>query len=164
MAQTFTFHGDAPIEFESVSAVTATNSVDLGTVRTFAGEDYVYVYNTTTTIPVGSFGVLSANSGFSVTLTSITQYDFPIGIVKHAAIPGSQYGWLLTRGFSKCLMHADNSAAVGDLLYPAAGGLWANVGIAKSVGCAIAQIPVGQVVSAAASGSSGLAFFKLYGA
>jgi hypothetical protein len=167
---TFAVHG-LPAEAESVSAVTLTNSVTPGETRFFKGEEYIYVANANanTGIGQGCFAVLSANSGFSVTVSSITQYDFPIGVCKHQTIPSGGYGWLLTRGWTPVSLHADNSAAVSDLLYPAANGLFGNCGIAKSAGCGIVLQPIGYVCVAAASGASGgtataaVAYVRCYG-
>jgi hypothetical protein len=157
-----------PIEAESVSNVTLANSVNLGETRFINGEEYVYVYNAgVQQISVSQFAVLSANSGFSVTVSSVTQYDFPIGFVKHSTITTGGYGWLLSRGFTKVAMAANASATTSDVLYPAAAGLVAAAGNALSAGCGIVLQPIGYVVSGAASAGSGsngaLAYVRCYG-
>jgi hypothetical protein len=98
-----TFESVGPINFESVSAVTATPSVDLGVKRTFAGEDYVYCYNAGTATAVVQMGVklITGASGYSIARTSVTDVFNPcVGVVKHVDIPASSYGWIMTRGFA----------------------------------------------------------------
>ncbi len=161
--QSFLVQG-LPVEFESVSNVTLTNSVNPGEVRFYGGEEYVYVYNAgTASIPVGNYAVFSANSGFSVTVSSVTGYDFPIGFAKHTAIVTAGYGWLLSRGFTKVQMVANQSATTADVLYPGGQGLAAVLSEATSLQCAVAFQPIGYVVSGAASGSSALAYVRCYG-
>jgi hypothetical protein len=82
---------------ESVSAVTATNSVSLGARRTENGVNYVYVYNAGTTASVAYGVVLSANSGYTVNLASV-QGDHAAGVVVHNAIKSGYYGWIATKG------------------------------------------------------------------
>lgn len=83
---------------ESVSAVTSTNTVKVGTVRKEGLNEYLYVYNmSTSTIGVGYGAVHSAASAYSVTVSSVTG-DFCVGAVKHAQIGPNQYGWLCTKG------------------------------------------------------------------
>jgi hypothetical protein len=167
---TFAVHG-LPAEAESISNVTLTNSVTPGEVRFFKGEEYIYVANANanTGIGQGCFAVLSANSGFSVTVSSITQYDFPIGFVKHQTIPSGGFGWLLTRGFTPVSLGTNASATTSDLLYPAAAGNCAAAANALSAGCGIMIQPIGYVVQGAASAASGgtataaVAYVRCYG-
>ena len=170
MAQTFGVYGVGPVEMESVSNVTATNSVNLGEVRFVGGDEYIYVYNAGTgTINVGQFAVLSANSGYSVSVSSITSFDFPIGFAKHAAIPAGSYGWLLARGFTSVNFASNTGGALSDLLYPGAMGNVASLGkVTASLTCSIIYQPIGYLVSAAATigastQTSGLAYVRCYG-
>jgi hypothetical protein len=163
-----------PVEFESVSNVTATNSVNLGEVRMVNGEEYLYVYNAgVQQISQGQCAVLSANSGFSVTVSSVTGYDYVIGFAKHATITTGGYGWLVTRGFTKVQnAMASTALAVGDPIVVAGQGgvqglnvsttaLCGNVGMLAAIG------PLGVVVSACASGASAnslaVAYVRCYG-
>lgn len=83
---------------ESVSAVTSTATVDLGTRRRQGLNEYVYVYNkSTSTIQIGLGAVYSASSGYSVTVSSVTG-DVCAGVVKHNDIGPTQYGWLCVKG------------------------------------------------------------------
>ena len=175
MAQTFNYQSVGPINFESVSNVTATNSVDLGTVRTQGGEEYVFIYNGgSADINVGQFAVLSFNSGYTVTVSSTTGYDVVFGVCKHAAIASSRYGWLLTRGFTTVTNGmASTALAVGDPLYPAAAGK--VMALAVTATTALSQLTlyqgaspcIGVIVSACASGGTGssqaLAYVRCFG-
>lgn len=153
-----------PAQVEAVSAVTATNTVNPGETRFQNGEEYIYVYNAgVQQISVGQFAVLSANSGFSVTVSSVTGYDLPIGFVKHATLTTGTYGWLLTRGFTKAQLGANNSATTSDVIFPGAGGLVGTLGQAASSVTGLIYQPIGYVVSGAASGSSALAYVRCYG-
>lgn len=146
------FQGVAPILFESVSAVTASPSVELGTRATVAGNDYIYVYNAgNSQIPVGNGAVLSGTSGYSVTVSAITMLDFGVGIVKHATLTTGTYGWLLTRGFSGFNSGANDSMAAGAPLAIAVDGVFAN----KTLSTGYVSPVVGKAVGACASGLSG---------
>lgn len=174
MAQTFNFHSVGPIEFESVSNVTATNSVDLGTVKTQGGEEYVYIYNGgSVTAPVGQAMVLSHNSGYTLTVSSTTQYDIAFGVVKHTGIGNAQYGWLMTRGFTTVTNGmASTALAVGDPIYLGAAGK--AIAVAQTYTTALSQLTLvqgiqayGVIVSACASGGTGssqaLAYVRCFG-
>ncbi len=146
------YQSNGPILFESVSNVTATPSVEVGTRVTVAGADYIYVYNTGSSTVGQYFGaVVSAVSGFSVTVSSVTMTDVAIGIAKHAAIPTGSYGWLLTRGFSKFAAGASDSFAVAGPLALGVDGVFCL----KS--CATGWITpvIGKATVAAASGLTG---------
>lgn len=85
---------------ESITAVTATPNVALGTRRIEGGNEYVYVYNAnTSTISVGYGCIASANSAYSVGLTSAVG-DYPVGVCVNADIAQGYYGWVQTRGFA----------------------------------------------------------------
>ena len=108
------FYGADPVVFESVSAVTATPSVNLGDRRLHKGEEYVYCYNAGGADASVNLGVklITAASGYSVAQTSVTDTFNPVvGVVKHATITAGSYGWVLTKGFTSVLV---NSATTGD--------------------------------------------------
>lgn len=158
-----------PVLNESVSAVTLTNSVNLGETRVHAGEEYVYVYNAgIQQILPGQCAVLSANSGYSVTVSSITMYDYPLGFVKHATIVTGAYGWLLSRGFTSVNFASNTGGALSDVLMVAAQGNVAAIIAQVSFVCGQALSPIGYLVSAAATigastQTSGLAYVRCYG-
>lgn len=83
---------------ESVSAVTATNSVSLGSQRIENGKWYTYAYNAAAGTASVSYGVIaSANSGYSFQ-TGSNLGDFLAGVVIHNDIPTAKYGWVQTKG------------------------------------------------------------------
>ena len=82
---------------ESVSAVTATNSVALGSTRSDGTNRYVYVYNGGTTAVVGAGVIISANSAYTVGVTSVLG-DLCAGVVKHADLKTNYYGWIAVKG------------------------------------------------------------------
>lgn len=108
----------SPVFFESVSNVTATNSVELGSRRWDSlGYEYVYCFNAGGEQVSPGFGMIvsTGTSGFSGTLTSVaaTTHDF-IGVVKHATIATAKYGWIMVKGFANVEVSA-NSTLTGAL-------------------------------------------------
>lgn len=106
---------DPVCENESISAVTATPSTEIGARRTHKAENYVYVYNNGTGTANVGYGVrlITGCSGYSVAITSLTDAASPcIGVVKHVDIPSSSYGWAMTKGFLN--VHSSNSTVTGD--------------------------------------------------
>lgn len=127
-----------PVVEESVSAVTLTPSIQLGTRRIHNGEEYVYMYNSGGgTISVGN-GVkpITAASGYSVAATSLTDVFSPcFGVVKHVAMATLEYGWVMTRGFTTVVVVSDTTGNFVPLALSTAGkfrsvSLTANTDIA----------------------------------
>lgn len=160
-----------PAEAESVSNVTLTNSVDLGTVRVVNGEEYVYVYNdSNTSLPVGYGAVMSGNTGMSVTVTSTTFFNACIGVVKHATMASLTYGWLLTRGFTNVKMAASSSGIVGGPIALGPSGTFQDIPTANSAMTSFSQLTsqfgllaVGVVVQATASAGTAYAYVRCFG-
>ena len=102
------FYRVDPISFESVSSVTSTNSVDLGTRRHEAGIDYIYVYNSgNAQISQGQMGFLPSASmsaftaSFVVTVSNAASQAgcrSVVGVAHNATLTTGTYGWLATRG------------------------------------------------------------------
>ena len=90
-------HGYQQLFTESVSTVTATNSVTLGTRRVESGVEYVYVYNAGTTAAVGYGMIQSLMSGFSVVVSSVSG-DPCFGVVANTDLEATSYGWIAVRG------------------------------------------------------------------
>ncbi len=148
------YQGVAPILFESVSAVTATPSVQLGSRVIVDGNEYVYCYNASTSgqASKGYCVTVSGVSGYSVTVSSTTNVDLPFGLVKHATIAVGSYGWIMVRGFCAAAKAA-SAVAVGDML---AHGVDGNlVAVATMVG-QFGPV-VGKAMAAAVSATSGTA-------
>ncbi len=147
----------APIMFESVSAVTATPSVELGTERVVAGEKYVYVHNagiSTAGVGKGLSRPVSAAAGMYSASVSAASGDLCIGFVKHAAIPTLNYGWALTKGL---VTVAVASAASSQSL-----GLKAiGAGTGDVVTLTAGYFAVGELTSAIVSGNSGSLFVSI---
>lgn len=154
------FNGLSPIAFESVSAVTATPSVEVGTNRVEGGNHYVYVYNDcNSTIAIGNGMVLqSGATGYSCSISSVTATDLCVGVVKHANITTGTYGWALTKGFGTVQMLASSgSVAVGVGIELGANGLFAPVSNTTGNGSV-----VGKALAAIVSGASGSAYISVF--
>jgi hypothetical protein len=143
---------------ESVSAVTATKSVDLdlGTIRYEGGRVYQYVYNKGTTAASPGYGMcLSAATGFSVTVSSVTGVDACFGVVYNATLTTNTYGWIVKQGFVPLEAHADSILAVGDFVVLGSAGVCSRKQTAATaVDLITAQPAFGQVAQATASGGS----------
>jgi hypothetical protein len=111
MADLGSFQGISPVGFESVSNVTATPSVALGTRRIHNGESYVYFYNSTgSNVTQGAALTTSGLSGYSLTRSTTAEVDAVMCFVKHADVPAANYAWGLTRGIVNCLIVSAISA------------------------------------------------------
>lgn len=154
--------GLSPICFNSVSMVTATmgaNDGSVGDVRTVGDEKYILVYNNgNSQISKGRLAVVSALTGYSVTVSSTTSLDFPVGVVKHATLTTATYGWLLTHGFGPCAANTDESLSAGNLLTVGADGAC----VAKTISTGYPCPAIGKVVVATASAGVGEAFFHIF--
>lgn len=145
-----------PINFEPVSNVTSTNSVEVGTRRIVGDEKYIYVYNNgNSQVSVGRGVVVSALSGYSVTVSSVSG-DFAIGFCKHATMATAQYGWVVTHGFvDGCTNGMASTAIAGtDLLVMGADG-----SVAKDIATAVI---VGKPMSATGSAGTLTAYICLF--
>ena len=158
------FYGADPIHFESVSAVTATNSVELGTLRMHDGEWYEYVY-AIGCVSMGVGATYSGTSGNSVVATGIVSGEYCAGFVKHESITTGKYGWLMKKG----VIDVDNGIASsapadGDVVYLSTDGKFI-AGSGKMATAAtdfIGGHVIGKVLSAGASGGTGASFSLLY--
>lgn len=163
MAQ-FIHDGSETVYNETVSSVTATNSVLPGSMRCDDnGNRYVYVFNAgATQISQGLAAVISGTSGYSVTVSSVAGTDgFPIGIAKNATIAASSYGWLMYQGFSGFTASANDSFATGDAI---ALGTDGKMTMKSQATAFSAAITIGKCILSTASGTSNAgtiaAFFK----
>lgn len=143
-----------------VTLTLGTNDPEVGTVRREGDEDYIFVYNNgTSQISKGQFAVCTAVTGYSVTVSSLTHTDYPIGVCKHATLTTSTYGWLLTKGFGPA--QAGSALAAGDGLIPGADGNWQS----KLTGTAYSQVVppgvFGKCMIAAASSAVGDAYYNI---
>lgn len=147
-------YGLDPIKFKGPSFVATSlgvNDPKIGDRMIDGSEEYVFVYNTgNSQISVGRGAVLSAVSGYSVTVSSvtITAGNFAVGVCKHATILTGQYGWLVQKGFVSCV--APNAAAIGDVLILGEDGGFYT----KTSGIAQLGNMTGKALSALASGAA----------
>jgi hypothetical protein len=152
-------YGVGPVAFESVSSVTATPSVEAGVVREEGDEKYIYVYNAgNSQIIPGNCAVASAVTGYSVTVSSTTMIDSPIGICKHTTLTTGTYGWLLVRGFGPAKAPANSGLAAGQLLCAGGDGVLA----VKSISTDAPAPVVGKVMVATASAGVADAFYRIF--
>lgn len=155
------FYGLDPVQFESVSAVTATNSVDLGTIRYEAGEVYEYVY-AVSCISMGIGAVITGTSGFSVIATGAVSGELCHGFAKHDSITTGKYGWLLKKG----VVDAANGRASTAPVINQVARLAADGKFCTDVMVATSAIDdghvIGKIVSAGASGGTGSSLSLLY--
>lgn len=148
-----------PILFESVSAVTATPSVEVGTVRREGNEEYIYVYNAGNSQANPGYGLTASGvTGYSLTVSTTTMIDHVFAVVKHATLTTGTYGWALTKGFCSAKMPANSGCAAGQLLTVGADGVFA----VKSIATDAPGGTYGKVMVATASAGVATAFFKLY--
>ena len=122
------FYSAHPILDESVSNVTATNSVDLGVRAYWLGEEYVYCYNAGGADIYPKYGVklVTGASGYSIANTSLTNVtNYYVGVCKHSTITAGSYGWIMTKGFTKILAMSN---ITGDYVAvcPSISGQWTD--------------------------------------
>jgi hypothetical protein len=147
----------SPVLFESVSAVTSTPSVEVGTERTVAGEKYVYVYNpggAATGVGVGLSRPASASAGMYSLTASSASGDLAVAFVKHATIGAAQYGWALRKGLVTVAVASGASSQSAGIK-----GLGANGLVATYITGAHA-IP-GELLTAIVSGNSGSLYINI---
>lgn len=151
-----------PIRFGSVSMVTATlggNDPTPGDRTVYGDEKYVFVYNAgNSQISPGYGAVLSAVTGYSVTVSSTTNADFFVGFCKHATLTTGTYGWLVTQGFCQVTTTANDSCVTGQMLTLGVDGTVAL----KSQSTGYLTPVIGKAMASIASGSSGTAYISLF--
>ena len=141
---------------ESVSAVTATNSVSLGSMRIEDGKEFRYVFNAGTTAVVGKGVIQSVNSNYTVTVSSAVG-DRCFGVVVNADLTTENYGWVQTRGKAHVSVVGDHaSAATGKgLALGANGGFGAvTTGATGSTWAAMEAARTLETIGTAQTGSA----------
>ena len=155
-------YGIAPVRFGSVSMVTATlgvNDPEVGTVVQEGDEEYIFVYNAgNSQISVGQGATVSAVTGYSVTVSSTTMIDEPVGVCKHATLTTGTYGWLMKKGFGPAVAPTSSGLAAGQLLVLGGDGVWAVKSISTDAPAAV----YGKVMQATGSAGVGTAFLKIF--
>lgn len=155
-------YSNSPIRFTGVSAVTSArgpNDPQVGDVVTEGDEEYIYVYNNgNTQISVGECATVSGVTGYSVTVSTTTMIDFPVGVVKHSTLTTGTYGYLLRKGFGYAKMPANSICAAGQLLTVGGDGRWAVKSISTDAPAGV----YGKVIVATASAGVAEAFFRIF--
>lgn len=156
------FYGDHPVVNESVSAVTATPSTDLGTIRCHAGADYMYVY-AVGTISQYCGAILTGTSGYSVVATGAVSGQFAMGFAVHDSIPAGSYGWLFQRGVANIKNGmASTALAVTDNIYLATDGQGVFGRTTVTTNAVSDGHVIGKLLSAGASGGTGGSLSLVY--
>jgi len=144
-----------------VSHVCATAKAQLGDRKWVKGNEYVYVYNAGGEEIYPGYGVCySAVSGYSVTVSSVTEVNECAGVVANVTFATADYGWILVNGFVKVEAPASDILAVGDRIQMGTDGVHAPVTTATAL-VAVNRIH-GYMLDATASAGSALAHVKCY--
>mgnify|MGYP001586052162 CR=1 FL=1 len=158
-----TFYSVSPVRFGvGVSGSTATlgiNDPELGTRAVVDENEYLFVYNAgNSQIGPGYACTISAVTGYSVTVSSITATDMPLGVRLHSTLLTAYYGWVATKGIGAVNMSANESCVTGQILVLGVDGgfgLKSNATDFRTGGICKAAISI-------ASAASGSAFFSLF--
>jgi hypothetical protein len=109
-----------PLYEESVSAVTATPTVDIGSRRWENGCEWVYIYNASSNefIDIGRGAKLASGStsysvDVAVAAPSTITAGILVGLCVNATITTGYYGWLMTRGFATVIQNKISAAVAG---------------------------------------------------
>lgn len=147
---------------ESVSAITATPSVDLGTRRLEDNKEYVYVYNNGTTAAVGYGLIQSAMSGYSVTVSAALK-DRCFGVVQNTDLTTNYYGWAQVKGPANILVGGDHAtAATGEGIYLIANGSFGAV-TTGATGSTYAAMEAGYTLVSIATAATGKVYLNCAG-
>ena len=147
---------------ESVSQITASPSVALGTRRWEGNKEFVYVYNTGTTAAVGYGMIQSLNSGFSVTVSAALK-DRCFGVVQNTDLMTNYYGWLQVKGVANVAVSADHAtAATGAGLYLVANGSFGAV-TTGATGSTYVAMEAGYTLQSIGTSQTGAAYINCKG-
>ena len=156
------FYSVDPVRFGvDVSGTTATlgvNDPEIGARCVVDEIEYLFVYNAGgEQIGVGQPVTISGVTGYSVTVSCVTQVDLAMGVRQHSTMTTATYGWVATKGIGTVEMSANESCATGEVLAVGAEGF----GLASN--STNFQTPtVAKALESIASGASGVAFFSMF--
>jgi hypothetical protein len=157
--------GQVGVSFKGKSYVTADsnayNRPELGAILRNGDEEYIFCHNVGPDIAPSYGAIMSAVTGYSLTLTSISGADQLVGIVKHATVPSGGYGWFLRRGFCQVEMSASDSATTGGILFLGVNGTFALKSM-LSAGSTRAGGTIGKAMEGIDSAASGTAYISVY--
>lgn len=161
------FGSVGPVVFQGVSSVVSAASKvkhRLGERVVFEGNEYCYVYNAGGAEIDQYHGcVLSAVSGYSVTVSSVSAVSPLFGVAAHVTIPTANYGWVLTKGIANVANDRDDSAlTAGGTIYLGADGRFDSVdNIGTQTNVTIAPT-CGHMLFAPSSGTTGTSYALAY--
>lgn len=152
-------YGLTPLRFGSVSFVTSSlgpNDPKVGDVIRDNNATYLFVNNVgSSTLSTGLACVVSAVSGYSVTVSSTTSVDVAVGFCQHVDIPTGSYGWVVTRGYCQVTAIASSGTiAAGGSFYLGADGKVAPCSGNSAGNGAV----IGKAMAAIVSSASGTAY------
>jgi hypothetical protein len=142
---------------ETVSAVTATPSVSLGTRRLEGPTEYVYAYNDGAIAQQGAPVILTGCTGYSYVVTFATAADARctfLGIVQNATVAAGSYGWVAVRGFANARTVATAVALNDNLAVLDGGGSVHAVTFTSSITQLVSQGIIGKALSISSAGAS----------
>lgn len=160
-----TLYNVDPVGFAGKSFTTTslgTNDPQLGQILRDGGKEYVWVYNAGgASGSVGTAVIISGVSGYSVTVSSVTDLNgWMIGVVENNTLTTAAYAWVVMRGYTQINMSANNSAAAGERLTLGTDGLFSRLVSANTD--TLRNSVVGVAMSAIASGASGTAYIRSF--
>ncbi len=162
-----TVYNVSPIQFNSISMVTATlgtKDPQVGDVCRIGAEEYIFVYNGgNSDLPPGKCATVTGVSGYTVTVSSVGASlgnDYIVGVCKHATLTTATYGWLVTRGFVPIQASAAISIATGDMIYPGTNGFFTNVVVSAATSTGFYTVGKCQLTAASAT-STGAGFVRV---
>ena len=151
-------YGYKEVSEESVSAVTATPSVSLGSRQAEGGREYIYAYNGGSAANKGAPVIITATTGYTFVVTFATGIDVPgliFGVVHNATCASGSYCWVATRGMVGAYIVATAIVAADKLAILDGGGSFHAVTSTSSV-TYLAQNIIGTAMSACTNGNSAI--------
>lgn len=146
---------------ESVSAVTATPSVEPGVRQWSGSKEYVYMYNGGGEAAPKRVVHVTGTSGYTFVVTFATGaaiHASPFGVVQNATIPAGSYGWVATRGHVDLYNDGTASVAAGDIIICGTNGV-VHQATAATV---ITQVVWGGIVGKATQATDTAGTFGAY--
>ena len=152
-------YGYKEVSEESVSAVTATPSVSLGSRQAEGGREYIYAYNGGSAANKGAPVILTATSGYTFVVTFATAADTPcnlLGVVNNATCAAGSYCWVATRGNVGVYVISMAVAASDALIVADAGGSARVATATSSLTQLVKQGFIGNALSTQTAAATGV--------
>ena len=143
----------------SPSNVCDTAKAAIGGTTVWKGDSYTYVFNGgNSEIPPGFGVIITATSGYTVTVSSLSGITPCFGVVRHATISTGDYGFVQTNGFCPLEADADTALSAGDNVVLGDDGVHTRK---TAAGNYLANAH-GYMQDTAASGASAIAFINCF--